>query len=118
MDDSMKKNKVILDFDNTMGLPKHEIDDGLTLLYLLSQDDIEILGITTTFGNGNMDEVAMATQALLTFIGKPIPVFEGAHERGKGETAAARFLVDFGNGVPKASDHFGNWATGKFRIRC
>ena len=101
MNDSMKKNKVILDFDNTMGLPKHEIDDGLTLLYLLSQDDIEILGITTTFGNGNMDEVAMATQALLTFIGKPIPVFEGAHERGKGETAAARFLVDSVTAFPK-----------------
>lgn len=69
----MKKKKVILDFDNTMGLPKHEIDDGLTLLYLLSQDDIEILGITTTYGNGNMEEVMTATQELIAFYGTPIP---------------------------------------------
>ncbi len=97
----MKKKKVILDFDNTMGLPKHEIDDGLTLLYLLSQDDIEILGITTTYGNGNMEEVMTATQELIAFYGTPIPVYEGAHERGNGETAAAQFLVEAVSAFPK-----------------
>jgi len=29
--------KVILDFDNTMGLRDHEVDDGLVLLYLLGR---------------------------------------------------------------------------------
>ena len=36
--------KIILDFDNTMGLPKHEIDDGLTLLYLLGVKILKFLG--------------------------------------------------------------------------
>jgi inosine-uridine nucleoside N-ribohydrolase len=86
--------KVILDFDNTMGWPKHEIDDGLTTLYLLGCADIEILGITTTFGNGTQEEVMTATRSLMTFIGKKIPVYEGESERGQGATAAAKFLVE------------------------
>ena len=86
--------KVILDFDNTMGLPKHEIDDGLTLLYLLGREDIEILGITTTFGNSILEEVMLATQDLMAFVNKPIPVYKGAAERGQGETDAARFLAE------------------------
>jgi inosine-uridine nucleoside N-ribohydrolase len=85
--------KIILDFDNTMGLPKHEIDDGLTLLYLLGRADIEILGITTTFGNGSLEEVMTATRELMAFTGKQIPVYEGEATRGQGETAAARFLA-------------------------
>ncbi len=86
--------KIILDFDNTMGLPKHEIDDGLTLLYLLGQTDIEILGITTTFGNSSLSDVMTATQELLDFTRAEIPVYEGEAERGQGTTAAASFLAD------------------------
>lgn len=86
--------KVILDFDNTMGLPKHEIDDGLTLLYLLGREDIEILGITTTFGNGTQEEVTEATRSLMEFIGRDIPVYFGEAERGQDATEAARFLVN------------------------
>ena len=44
--------RVIFDCDNTMGQPYREVDDGLTLLYLLGRSDVELLGITTTFGNG------------------------------------------------------------------
>lgn len=86
--------KVILDFDNTMGLPKHEIDDGLTLLYLLGRSDIEILGITTTFGNGKQEEVLTATRELVAFTGIEMPVYQGEGERGQGATAAAHFLVE------------------------
>ena len=86
--------KIILDFDNTMGLPKHEIDDGLTLLYLLGQPDIEILGITTTFGNSSLSDVMKATRDLIAFFGVEIPVYEGEAERGQGTTEAARFLAE------------------------
>jgi len=89
-----EKMKVILDFDNTMGLPKHEIDDGLTLLYLLSREDVEVLGVTTTFGNGTFEEVSKATNELMDFIGNSVPVYEGARKPGQDDSPAARFMVD------------------------
>lgn len=74
----MKKQKVIIDCDNTMGLPSWEVDDGLVLLYLLGRDDIEILGITNTFGNGSLKDVEHYTIELLKDIGRTdIPRFTG-----------------------------------------
>ena len=72
------KRKVIIDCDNTMGLPDWEIDDGLVLLYLLGREDIEIVGITNTFGNGSLQDVEFYTKQLLREIGREdIPRFSG-----------------------------------------
>ena len=46
--------RVILDCDNTMGQPYKEVDDGLTLLYLLGRPDIDLLGITTVIAIKNV----------------------------------------------------------------
>ncbi|WP_407856966.1 nucleoside hydrolase [Enterococcus hailinensis] len=54
--------KVIFDCDNTFGLLNHDIDDGLTLLYLLGAPTIEILGVTLTFGNSDLTDVEKITQ--------------------------------------------------------
>lgn len=87
-------NKVIFDCDNTMGLPFKEIDDGLTLLYLLGRPDIELMGITTTFGNGTAKQSYDQTAALLRELpGGKIPIFLGADRRGSGVTNAANFLA-------------------------
>jgi inosine-uridine nucleoside N-ribohydrolase len=70
--------QVLYDCDNTMGLPLKEIDDGLTLLYLLGRPDVELLGVTTTFGNGTIDEVHPQTQQLLRDVGRAdIPIHKG-----------------------------------------
>jgi len=85
---------VIYDCDNMMGLPREEIDDGLTLLYLLGRSDIELLGVTTTFGNGPIDRVHRATDQLLRQVGREdLPLVKGAGRRGQPPTAAARFLA-------------------------
>ena len=47
----MEKRKLLFDCDNTMGIPDCDIDDGLCLLYLLGRKDIELLGISSSFGN-------------------------------------------------------------------
>jgi purine nucleosidase len=87
--------KIIFDCDNTMGLPRKEIDDGLTLLYLLGRPDVELLGITTTFGNGTIDEVHFATEWLLRGVDRTdIPLHQGEGERGQPPTDAARFLAE------------------------
>lgn len=87
--------KVIFDCDNTLGLATKEIDDGLTLFYLLGRPDIDLLGITTTFGNGSIDQVYQQTRWLAGELDLvELPVKRGAGQRAQGPTVAAEFLVD------------------------
>jgi inosine-uridine nucleoside N-ribohydrolase len=93
--------KVICDCDNTMGVPGKPIDDGQTLLYLFGRSDIDLLGVTTTFGNGSIDEVHGATEQLLSDLGRQdIPLFRGEGERGQTPTDAARFLAQTAASYP------------------
>ena len=86
---------VICDCDNTMGIPDLPIDDGQTLLYLWGRSDIDLLGITTTFGNGTLEEVQRATEDLLGHVGKQdLPVFQGAGRRGNIPSEASAYLAE------------------------
>jgi purine nucleosidase len=93
--------KVIFDCDNTLGLPLKEIDDGLVILYLLGRPEIELLGITTTFGNGSAVETYQQTKKLLASLGREdIPIFSGAASAADAShadiptTPAARYLAE------------------------
>ena len=78
-----------------MGQVKWELDDGLALFYILGCSDLELLGITTTFGNGKIEKVMYYTERLLQAIGREgIPLFKGASRRKSPPTDAARFLAD------------------------
>ncbi|MGC9346688.1 MAG: 6-phosphogluconolactonase [Anaerolineae bacterium] len=89
-----RAERVIFDCDNTLGLRHKEIDDGLALLYLLGRSDIALLGVTTTFGNGSVDEAYTQTRSLVDQLGRQdVPVLNGEGRRGQGPTEAARFLV-------------------------
>lgn len=91
----VERQKVLFDCDNTMGLPRREIDDGLTLLYLLGRPDVELLGVTTTFGNGTVEEAQGQTEDLLRRVGRPdLPVISGAGKRHEPPAAAAHFLAE------------------------
>jgi len=89
------KKKIIFDCDNMMGQVKWELDDGLTLLYILGCSDLELLGITTIFGNGQLEKVMYHTKRLLKAIGREdIPLIKGASKKEEPPTDAARFLAD------------------------
>ena len=89
------RHKVIIDCDNTFGVSGKPIDDGQTIIYLLGRDDIEILGITTTFGNSTIDDVYPATCWLMEQLGRTdIPVLKGASDYTTGETEASGFLAE------------------------
>jgi inosine-uridine nucleoside N-ribohydrolase len=91
----MPSEKIIFDCDNTMGLPLKDVDDGLTLLYLLGRPDLDLLGITTTFGNGTIEQVYPQTHQLAEKLNLDIPVFKGEGSRGQGpNTDAASFLAE------------------------
>ncbi len=95
INNSPMPHPIICDCDNTFGVPGKPIDDGQTLLYLLGRPDIELLGVTTTFGNSTIDDVHPATERLLREAGRDdIPLQRGAAQRGQTGTAAARFLAE------------------------
>lgn len=93
--------KIIFDCDNTMGLPFKEVDDGLTILYLLGEPSLQLIGITTTFGNGTLEQVYPQTQKLIKRLQLDIPVLKGEGECGQApDTPAAEYLVEMVNRYP------------------
>ncbi len=93
--------KIIFDCDNTLGIPLKEVDDGLTLLYLLGVPELDLLGITTTFGNGRIDQVYAQTLKLIKQLDADIPVIKGEVKPGQSpDTPAAHFLIEAANQYP------------------
>ena len=86
---------VIYDFDNTIGVRFSDVDDGLALLYLLSQSEaVELLGVTTTYGNSREETVYKSTLRQLQDLGREdIPVRRGGDAPGVYESDAADFPV-------------------------
>ncbi len=93
--------KIIYDCDNTLGILSNEVDDGLTIIYLLGTPGFELIAITTTFGNGRIEQVYPQTQKFLKQSNLEIPVLRGEGEQTLGElTPASQFLVEQVNRHP------------------
>ena len=87
--------KIIFDCDNTIGVENCDVDDGLTLLYLLGCKDVEILGITNCFGNNETETVYANTLGFLKEIGRSdIKVYKGGLTSGDYDNEATDFIVD------------------------
>ncbi|SHJ88467.1 nucleoside hydrolase [Paramaledivibacter caminithermalis] len=87
-------HKVIFDCDNTMGVENCDVDDGLTLLYLLGRQDIDLLGVTTTFGNSKIDIVYNNTIKMFNELKlNDIPLYKGASSSKDRQSEAAEFLT-------------------------
>ncbi|QEK12991.1 nucleoside hydrolase [Crassaminicella thermophila] len=94
-------HKIIYDCDNTMGVKERDVDDGLTLLYLLGRNDIDLLGVTTTYGNSTIDIVHNNTIQMFQDLGiNNIPLHKGAPSPNHRQSAAAEFLVDMTKKYP------------------
>lgn len=89
---------IIIDFDNTFYTPKRDVDDGMALLYLLGNPQVNIVGITGTFGNGSIEDVDQSTQRLMKDLSiESIPYAKGASEAGDYLTDASQLLVEIVN---------------------
>lgn len=85
--------KIIIDCDNTFSIEGCDIDDGLAIIYTLAQEDTDLLGVNTTFGNNKLDVVHPNTLSFMKNIGhSKIPVFKGSVDSCK-DNEAAKFLV-------------------------
>lgn len=87
--------KVVIDFDNTFFTTNRDVDDGLALLYLLGSPGIEVVGITSTFGNSTIEEVDACTKRLMAMLKlEDVPYAKGASQVGDYLNPAARLLAD------------------------
>lgn len=87
--------KVILDCDNTMGVKKSDVDDGLTFAYLYAHPEVELLGITCTFANNYEHVVYYNTIQMLEDLNiKDVPVFKGGRTPQAYDSEAVDFLVE------------------------
>lgn len=85
--------KVLFDCDNTMGIEGKDVDDGLALLYLLGREEIELIGVTTTYGNSSLEEVFKGTQEMFKELNiKNLSLIKGAPRAENRISDAAEFL--------------------------
>lgn len=68
----MAIKKLILDLD--MG-----VDDAMALAYVIASPEVELVGVTTCFGNVRVEQSAHNCLAVLDLLGRPeVPVYLGA----------------------------------------
>ena len=95
------KQKVILDCDNTMGVRKSDVDDGLTFAYLYAHDAIDLLGVTCTFANNAEHVVYANTVQMWEDLGiTDVPIFKGGRYPESYDSDAVDFLVKSANEQP------------------
>ena len=91
----MEKRKLLFDCDNTMGIPDCDIDDGLCLLFLLGRKDIELLGVSSSFGNNKTAVVYENTKKMLKERGREeLPLWYGADAPRQWENEASRKILE------------------------
>ena len=85
--------RIIIDFDNTMGVKGCDVDDGLALLFLLGTDGVSVEAACTTYGNSTIDIVHDNTLRLFHEWGLDLPVYRGGAAPGDAPSDAACFLA-------------------------
>jgi purine nucleosidase len=91
--------KIILDTDPALGVKLGtDIDDDLAIMMILGSPEIELLGVTCTYGNSSINRTFHdATRLLKLAAREDIPVEKGAGWLTRDinrETAASRFIAE------------------------
>lgn len=90
----MQKQKLIIDADTG-------VDDSIAILYALRRPDVQVLGITTGFGNTTAEQAAENTLRLIGLAqpGYPVPVALGAPQNLAGEAHQPPAHIHGANGI-------------------
>jgi inosine-uridine nucleoside N-ribohydrolase len=86
------RTAVWIDTDPSIGAPWREVDDAFALLFAFQSPELEIAGISSTYGNAGVRRTTAVARDLARRFGEDPPVFEGAaspHDR-----AARRVATD------------------------
>lgn len=85
---------IIFDCDNTYGVPDCDVDDGLTLIYLLGNKNVNLLGVTTTYGNNKVEVVYPNTIKMAKDLKiENLPILKGGANPDDLDNEASDYLV-------------------------
>ncbi|NEZ45931.1 nucleoside hydrolase [Clostridium niameyense] len=94
--------KVLYDCDNTMGMLNKDVDDGLTLMYLLGSKEVELMGVTSTHGNSSVEKTHSNTLKMMNYLGfENRPIFKGGDLKVGRVSEASKFLALTTSRYPK-----------------
>lgn len=93
---------VWIDTDPTVIRGGHEVDDGIAIALAFRSPEINVIGVSSIFGNGDIDCCHASAQAIVGAFGPAdMPVFRGAAMAGDFRaTPAARALVNAVRSTP------------------
>lgn len=96
--------RVWIDTDPTVLPGGFEVDDGLALAQAFASPELEVVGVSSVFGNGDIDTChASATAMVKAFGPAAMPVARGAGGPDDGPgTAAARAIIAAARTAPQA----------------
>ena len=79
-------------------MPDCDVDDGLTLIYLLGNKDVNLLGVTTTYGNNKVKVVYTNTIKMVKELNaEELPVIKGGRDPQDLDNEASDYLVKMAN---------------------
>ncbi len=112
----MAIKKLILDLD--MG-----VDDAMALAYAIASPEVELVGITTCFGNVRVEQSAHNCLAVLDLLGRPeVPVYLGADRPLQATEPytppASTALIHGKNGIGGGGDLGRRQRCGRLSDRC
>lgn len=85
---------IVFDCDNTYGVPDCDVDDGLTLIYLLGNKNVNLLGVTTTYGNNKVEVVYPNTIKMVKDLKVAnLPILKGGTNPDDLDNEASDYLV-------------------------
>lgn len=94
-------HNIIYDCDNTMGIYGKDVDDGLTMLYLLGREDVNPLGICTTSGNAEVEEVYENTNKMLARLNiSKVPILKGEDPHVSRKSQSSSFMMEMARKSP------------------
>jgi len=73
----MKRKKVIIDTDPG-------VDDALAIAYAVGSEALEVVAITTVFGNSDVSETTNSALSIVNILGVNIPVYKGSETKFDG----------------------------------
>ncbi|MGI8413365.1 MAG: nucleoside hydrolase [Solirubrobacteraceae bacterium] len=92
----MSPTRVWIDTDPAVGVPERDVDDGFALLQALRSAELEVVGVSTVFGNTDLERAYAIAAELLHLAGHDeMPLHPGAADAGAlgAPSAASRAMV-------------------------
>ena len=91
-----RRKRVVIDTDVAIGHPERDVDDALAIIMAANSEQLNICGITLTYGNESLENVSRSMGELSSIAGlSNVPMGKGARSAADfGKTTEATLLLE------------------------